>query len=220
MSQATLNNPSTSSASNTSSPPNGELPHAPALGNSLGTGRSNPINYANRRTTPARQGVNYRLVLFIAVVGLPLLGISWLTLQGILNKGVSWHGDYAEVNLKALGNFPFNESIGTRDDVPARWRELDGKKVELKGFMFSPQSAGDRGNEFQFVYNVQKCCFSGPPLVQERVYCHSRADVPIYSVTDFSRVVGILHVRVVRDKSGAIHSVFDLDVQHDEDLES
>ena len=219
MSQATLNNSTTSSTPNSSSASKDGLPHAPALGNSPGKGASVPINYANRRTTPHKQGINFRLILFIAVVGLPLTGVGWLMVRNLLSKGITWHGDYAEVNLKALGNFPFNESNGTKDDVPQRWRDLDGKKVELKGFMFSPQSAGDRGNEFQFVYNVQKCCFSGPPLVQERVYCHSHADIPLYPVSDFARVVGILHVRVVRDKSGGIHSVFDLDVQHDEDLE-
>ncbi len=80
--------------------------------------------------------------------------------------------------------------------------------------MFNPQSAGDQANEFQFVYNVNKCCFNGPPLVQERVYAHSRNDMPIYSMFDCAKVVGILHVRVVRHKDGSIHSVFDLDVQH------
>jgi len=218
MSQATLNSPSTSSTSNTaSSPPN--APAHPAIsGNPPRNGNSIPINYANRRTTPAKQGLNFRLILFIAIVGLPLLGVSWLMVQGLLNKGVTWHGDYAEVDLKALGNFPFDKNHGTRDDVPSRWRELDGKKVELKGFMFSPLSARN-GTEFQFVYNVNKCCFSGPPQVQERVYGHSRSEIPILSVYDFAKVVGILHVRVVRDESGAIHSVFDLDVQHIEALE-
>ncbi len=120
MSHATLNTPTTSSSSNTASPSKGQLPHAPALGNSIGESRSVPINYANRRTTPARPGINYRLILFIAVVALPLAGISWLMVRGMISKGVTWHGDYAEVDLKALGNFPFDASTGTRQDVPER----------------------------------------------------------------------------------------------------
>jgi len=210
MSQATLNNATSSSNSNTSSPPNG---------NSPGKSNPQPIHYANRRTTPAKQGFNFRLILFIAVVGLPLLGVTWLMVRGLLNKGITWHGDYAEVDLKALGNFPFNANVGTTADVPERWRALDGKKVQLTGFMFAPQSAGPQSTEFQFVYNVSKCCFNGPPLVQERVYAHSRKDMPIYSMLDCAKIVGILHVRVVRDKDGAIHSVFDLDVQHVEPWE-
>jgi hypothetical protein len=221
MNQATLNTASKeSTTSDTPSPCKGGLPHAPASGNPPAKGNSVPIGYANRRSTPAKQGINYRLILFIAVVGLPLLGVSWLMVRGLLTKGITWHGDYAEVDLKALGNFPFSANNGATDDVPERWRALDGKKVELKGFMFSPQSAGDRGNQFQFVYNVSKCCFNGPPLVQERVYAHSRADMPIYSMYDCAKIVGILHVRVIRGKDGAIHSVFDMDVQHVELWES
>jgi hypothetical protein len=218
MSQATLNTPPTASTSNAPSTRPGDLPHAPALGNPPTKGGSYPINYANRRTGPPKRGFNYRLVLFLAVVALPLVGVSWLTVRGLLNRGVTWHGDYAEVDLKALGNFPFDKDNGTRNDVPQRWRELDGKKVELKGFMFSPNSARD-GTEFQFVYNVNKCCFSGPPQVQERVYGHSRGEIPILSVYDFAKVVGVLHVRVVRNEVGGIHSVFDMDVQHVEPLE-
>jgi hypothetical protein len=215
MSQGTLNTNSTTSGTSS-----GPLPHAPTSANSPASGNSNPVNYASRRSTPPKQGLNYRLLLFIAVVGLPLVGVSWLLVRGLVTKGITWHGDYAEVDLKALGNFPFNASNGTSDDVPARWRALDGKKVELTGFMFSPQSAGGQGTEFQFVYNVSKCCFNGPPLVQERVYAHSRADMPIYSMYDCAKIVGILHVRVKRLKDGSIHSVFDMDVQHVEPWES
>jgi len=79
--------------------------------------------------------------------------------------------------------------------------------------MYNPSSAGSRGTEFQFVYNVTKCCFSGPPLVQERVYGHvTKGDVPLFDMFTFARVTGTLHVRVVRDDGGAIHSVYDLDV--------
>lgn len=177
-----------------------------------------PINYAHRGTPVRKPGINFRLILFIAVVALPLLGVGWLMVRSLLTKGVIQHGDYAEVDLKALGNFPFDEANGTRDDVPARWRELDGKRVELKGFMFNPLSARD-SNEFQFVYNVTKCCFSGPPRVQERVYAHARTDMPLFPQDECAKVVGILHVRVIRDRTQAIHSVFDLDVQHVEALE-
>jgi hypothetical protein len=145
--------------------------------------------------------------------------MTWLALRGALNKGITWHGDYAAVNLKALGNFPFNKDDGVRNDVPQRWRELDGKKVVLEGFMYSPNFARD-GTEYEFVYNVQNCCINGPPQVQERVYCHCRPGTRIFAQSDYAQVVGILHVRVVRDTSGAIHSVFDLDVEHQEDLQA
>jgi hypothetical protein len=215
MSHATLDAPTTSST-NAWLLSKGALLQAPALGALPGRGNSNLINYANR-TTPKQHGINVRLVLFMIVLGLPVAGISWVAVRGMLNKGITWHGDYAAVNLKALGNFPFDKDSGVRDDVPQRWRDLDGKKIELEGFMFSPNSAR-QGTEYEFVYNVQRCCIGGPPQVQERVYCHCPPQTPIFAQSDYARVVGVLHVRVVRDKTGSIHSVFDLDVQHQEEL--
>src|SRR6059058_2076282 len=77
---------------------------------------------------------------------------------------------FLDVDLKALGNFPFDQNNGSINDIPPAFRALEGKKVLLDGFMYSPRNAGDKGHEFQLVYNVTKCCFSGPPQVQERVY--------------------------------------------------
>ena len=140
--------------------------------------------------------------------------IFMMLVSQFVTGGVSRHGDYFAVDLKAMGNFNFDETAGTVADVPGTYRQLDGKKVELEGFMYNPQSAGDRGTEFQFVYNVTKCCFSGPPRVQERVYGHVNdgKDVPLFDMYTFARVTGTLHVRVVRDEVGGVHSVYDIDV--------
>ena len=107
--------------------------------------------------------------------------------RGLYNKGIEWHGDYADVDLKAMGNFPFSPAAGTRDDVPARWRALDGKRVQLEGFMWSPVSAGTRGTEFQFVYNINICCIGGPPQVQERVFGYADREVPIFRYRQLAR---------------------------------
>jgi hypothetical protein len=159
-------------------------------------------------------GVNWRVVIVLSVVAIPFLWIGYMLVSQLVTGGVSRHGDYFAVDLKALGNFSFDETTGTVADIPQTYRQLDGKKVELTGYMYSPQSAGDRGTEFQFVYNVTKCCFSGPPRVQERVYGYVKdgKDVPVYDMYTFARVTGTLHVRVVRDETGSVHSVYDLDV--------
>jgi hypothetical protein len=156
----------------------------------------------------------------LAIVAVPFLWMGYMLVNQFVTGGVSRHGDYYAVDLKALGNFAFDDSAGTVAEVPERYRKLDGKKVELEGFMYSPQSAGERGTEFQFVYNVTKCCFSGPPLVQERVYGHVKdgSDVPIYDMNTFARVTGTLHVRVIRDEAGSVHSVYDLDVDKAEKI--
>jgi len=154
------------------------------------------------------------VVIVLSVVAIPFLWIGYMLVSQLVTGGVSRHGDYYAVDLKALGNFSFDQTAGTVADVPERYRQLDGKKVQLEGFMYSPQSAGDRGTEFQFVYNVTKCCFNGPPLVQERVYGRVKdgKDVPIYDMYTFARVTGTLHVRVNHDEVGGVHSVYDIDV--------
>jgi hypothetical protein len=175
---------------------------------------------SSSRPYSARSRVNWRLVIMLSIVAVPFLWMGYMLVNQFVTGGVSRHGDYYAVDLKALGNFAFDDSAGTVAEVPERYRKLDGKKVELEGFMYSPQSAGERGTEFQFVYNVTKCCFSGPPLVQERVYGHVKdgSDVPLYDMYTFARVTGTLHVRVIRDEAGSVHSVYDLDVDKAEKI--
>jgi hypothetical protein len=208
----------------TETPATAEVPvltAKPATAGSPGSSSGSPVvGYAGRGNPRPRQGVNVRMIVFVAVVAAPFLGILYMFLKPLLTGGITQHDGYADVDLKALGSFPFNEKSGTVGDVPARFRALDGKRIVLQGFMYSPQSAGSYGAEFQFVYNVNKCCFGGPPQVQERVYGHTRRSegVQLYNYTQFVRLTGILHVRVVRDEAGVVHSVYDMDVEQSEPI--
>lgn len=170
-----------------------------------------PTNAANK---PLLQRLNLRMLVFLAVIGAP---IGWIVTQYVsaaLNGGVRETAQGAEVDLKALGNFPFDEHVGTIADVPSKWRALDGKPVILDGFMFNTLSSRDQINSFQFVYNVQKCCFGGPPLVQERVFVKvpNGAAVPYYEGS-LVRCSGILHVGVRKTDAGLTDSVFTMDLQ-------
>lgn len=166
---------------------------------------------------PLRERVNFRMIAFLALAAGPFLAVFYLFVTPLITGGITRSGDHFQVDLKMLGNFPFNQEAGTIDEVPQRYRELDGKRVALRGFMFSPTSASGRGTEFQFVYDVNKCCFGGVPQVQERVFARvppGRKDVEIYSQYDLADLVGVLHVDVVRDKeTGVPLKVFTLDVE-------
>ena len=162
---------------------------------------------------------NLRIVVFVAlacVLGLPI----YYLVRNTLSHGIIDHGSYKAVDLKAMGFFELPAN-GTIDDVPAIYRALDGQRVQLEGFMYPLNDISDHPEHFQFVYNIAKCCFGGPPLAQERVFCKIASgcagNVPI----DFSgsnylvsfRILGILHVNVHRDEKGNISSVYTLDVQ-------
>jgi len=166
----------------------------------------------------ARKPLNLRMFLFAAVV-ICLLGWPIYTfVHEMVTQGVSNRGDRLAVDLKALGNFNMPPD-GSVNDVPARYRALDGKRVELEGKMYAPMNAGPRGTEFQFVYDVAKCCFAGPPQAQERVYAYAPkgSTVEIYDQTTPARIVGILHVNVEK-ADGKVVKVYTLDVQKSEQL--
>jgi len=163
---------------------------------------------------PARSGINLRLVMFIVLVSAPFVWCSYIGLRYVMNNGIEDHGEYKKVDLKALGFFNFDQANGTINDVPPQFRALDGKKVMLEGFMWSPTSA-TRLHDFQFVYNVQKCCFNGPPLVQERVFVSCPAGKSIPYVDNYMKMIGTLHVDV-KKVDGVITSVYTMDVERGE----
>src|SRR2546423_2911754 len=119
---------------------------------------------------PLSQRINLRALTFIAVL-LFLLGWPVYTfVSETLTGGIHDRGSYKEVDLKAMGNFQFDETAGKITDVPKQYRDLDGQKVMLQGQIYDPREAGKNITEFELVYSIQKCCFSGPPRVQERVF--------------------------------------------------
>jgi len=172
---------------------------------------------ANKKP-PLSQRINFRMIAVAAVVmflvGYPVyLYVDASVTGGAKNVGGTW-----AVDLKALGNFPFDDVDGTVNDIPAKWRELDGKKVALEGFMFSTDSASDDISAFQFVYNITKCCFNGPPKVQERVFAHTTdaRTVPYSSV--MVRCIGTLHVHLHKNEAGKTDVVYDMNVERVEQI--
>jgi hypothetical protein len=162
---------------------------------------------------PGRKPFNLRMVVF-TVIAVLLLGWPIYTLvREMATSGIHSHGDWYEVDLKAMGffNLPPN---GTINDVPPEYRALDGKRVQLEGFMYAPLEASNHAKEFELVYNIAKCCFGGPPLAQERVFCTvpPNRNLKTFDMNTMARVVGVLHVSVHRD-TGKIDSVYTLDVE-------
>ena len=82
--------------------------------------------------------------MFIALVSAPFIWCSYVGLKYVLNNGIEDHGSYKKVDLKALGFFNFDQANGSINDVPPQFRKLDGQKVMLEGFMWSPSSAARR----------------------------------------------------------------------------
>lgn len=163
--------------------------------------------------------INWRLPLLLAVAAAPFVYFAYLAIDQAAFGGVHQEKDLAVVDLKSLGYFVFSGKYGTLSDVPARWRKLDGKRVALEGSMYDLYSAGGRTRDFEFVYSISKCCFNGPPLVQERVFAHvSAGTAPFYS--DECRLIGKLKVAVHNPSGNLVDSVYTMDVERIEPMKS
>jgi hypothetical protein len=166
---------------------------------------------------PLRERFNWRVLGFVGIVVFLLGYPAYLYISDAVTGGMKQVGDYTEVNLKALGNFYFPEN-GTIENVPHRWRELDGKKVLLEGEVFAPNEAGDNMTRFELVYSISKCCFGGPPKVQERVYVVVPPEMKIPNLSyAFARVTGTLRVAPKTD-AGQVVELYTLSLENIEPM--
>lgn len=161
------------------------------------------------------QRINFRILTFVLVIGCLLGYPIWQAAKAVFVGPVQQVGEYKKVNLKALGNFPF---YGYWEEIPAEYRALNGQKVVLEGEVFAPNEAGDRMTQFQLVYSIQKCCFSGPPKVQERVFAIVPPDIKQRNLNmQHARVYGTLRVEIKR-QDGEVISLYELDVERIEQI--
>ncbi len=160
------------------------------------------------------QRINLRMVAFglivLVMVGFP---VYWY-LSVALTGGIREAGNgYKEVDLMAMVTFPFDQKYGTIDDVPPKYRALDGQKVILTGEMVPMQSAAPEIQSFSLVYSIAKCCYNTEPQVQH--FIHSDVSggkqVPYYG--GLVKVYGTLHVNV-KKAQGKVDSVFQFDVEN------
>src|SRR5687768_5948726 len=118
---------------------------------------------------PLSQRINFRMIGFVAIVmllvGYPLYQFADEAITG----GIKNRGDYTEVNLKAMSTFPFDQDMGRTEEIPAKWRELDGKRVQLTGEMWQPAVAAGKVRNFDLVYSISKCCVTSAPQIQHFV---------------------------------------------------
>jgi hypothetical protein len=148
--------------------------------------------------------VNFRILIF-STVFLILIGTPvYVFVKASVTGGIETVGDLKEVDLKAMGNFPFDDVNGTVNDIPQRYRELDGKTVLLKGQVFADAEAGDRMTRFQLVYSIMECCFQGPPKVQERVFVEVPRGMTVPNLNgQYASVRGSLRIDLNRQEGRA-----------------
>src|SRR5688572_6497217 len=140
------------------------------------------LDYSTHRppARPLSERFNFRLIGFLLVVGVPFAWMLWAVFgqQTVVNRG-----DYYDVDLKAMGNFPFDPVRDTTAVIPKEILALDGKRVRFDGEMYAPGEAASRVTQFQLVYSIVECCLGGPPKVQERVFAFVPDDKRVRNFT-------------------------------------
>jgi hypothetical protein len=161
---------------------------------------------------PLRERINFRLIIFLLVIGTPIVWVVYTFLQAELTHGIQDAGNgYKLVDLKKMSSFDLDQSTGKLSDVPPDMRQLDGKKVVLYGEIWAPDSASPELNHFDLCYSIAKCCFSGPPLVQHFVKSKT-ANGTVGYYSGLVKVKGTLHVNIIPGVE-KIASVYQLDVE-------
>ncbi len=167
---------------------------------------------------PWTQRINLRLWVLLAVVvlavGYPLYQGLSLALTGGILSGSDEKGAILKVDLKSISLFEMDQERAESADIPKKWRDLDGKRVELAGEMWLGNQTGGEITRFDLVYSITKCCFSGPPKVQHFVRCTAAPGKPVSYYGNLVIAKGILHVGIERDEeTGKVRSVYRLDVE-------
>lgn len=161
---------------------------------------------------PLSERINFRMIGFCLImatlVGYPL----YVYLDSVVSGGIKDRGDYLEVDLKAMSTFPFDQVKGTVNDVPEKWRALDGKKVMLTGEMWDTFSLDNNVTNFQLVYSIANCCLSGSPQIQHFIQAKAVPGKKIIYREGLVKVLGTLRVDVKRE-AGKVTQVYALDVE-------
>jgi hypothetical protein len=168
---------------------------------------------------PLSERINLRVVVFVGVVvflvGYPIYVLIDAQVSGGVKNAA---GGFKLVDLKAMSTFEFDQANGAIDDIPRKWRDLDGQKVILHGEMWAPSGAGNTVDSFELCYSIAKCCFSGPPLVQHFVHVTPLRGAQLGYYNGQVEVKGILHIKVERD-AGKVSRIYAVEAQSVEPIQ-
>lgn len=134
-------------------------------------------------------------------------------IDGAIPHHIYSRGNLWICNLKPLGNFDLDQVNGRTEDIPKEFRDLDGKRVEVAGQMWAPLNADGTVRDFNLVYSIASCCFSGPPRVQHIVKAKARDGASFPYSAGRVVVTGTLHVGVQR-QGEVIDSIYRMDVEN------
>ncbi len=168
---------------------------------------------------PAATGGALKAVLFALVVLCPVVALGYVFLDVSRTGGIKQLPDGTTVvDLQSMSSFSFDQLDGTINDVPEKYRELDGKRVALEGEMYVANSSAGEVEKFDLVYSIADCCYSGKPQVQHFVRSQTKPGQPVTKHKGEVLAYGTLRVEVTRE-GDEITGVYHLAVDDVEPLD-
>lgn len=155
--------------------------------------------------------INFRVLLFVLVMFALPGTLIYIYVDSVVTGGIKDRGDYLEVDLKAMSDFPFDQVNGTLEDVPQKWRDLDGKRILVQGEIWAPNAASYKLDEFQVVYSISKCCNTSSPQIQHFVDAKPTSGT-VFNYGGVVKILGTLHVEV-QHTNGRVSRVYRMEVE-------
>jgi hypothetical protein len=164
---------------------------------------------------PLGSRFNPRIAVFVGLLVLVFGSVAWKFIDLALSSGIKDHGDYFAVDLKTMSDWEMDPFLATDKVIPAQFRALDGKRVQLIGEIAPGAVARGGVASFDLVYSVQKCCFEGSPKIQHFIKCKVVPGGKAELSSGLVKVIGTLHVGIQRDPENPnqVTSVFRVDVE-------
>jgi hypothetical protein len=171
---------------------------------------------ANATQTPVSRRFNARMLVFTGVI-LLLIGYPVFVFVNTQLHGGVWEvhderGQRKQVELKELSGFEMDQIKATNDDIPRKYRDLDGQRVELVGEMYNSRSMGGIQSNFDLVYSIKDCCVTPSPKVQHFIRCTAQSGKQLIYIPGMVSIIGKLRVGIERDGE-TILSVYRMDVE-------
>jgi hypothetical protein len=109
-------------------------------------------------------------------------------------------GEARKVTFKTLSTYPV-EAAG--EAVPAAFRELNGARVVVTGYVLPLSYANGRTRQFMLMRSQASCCFGLPPKANEFVLVTTEAEEGVPAIQDVpAAMTGVFRVEPV--KSGDV----------------
>ncbi|QUV97811.1 DUF3299 domain-containing protein [Chloracidobacterium aggregatum] len=164
------------------------------------------------RWVPDAPGFFYSVVVEIEVIVMQvksrvktLLAVLWLLVVAVSHSGAGTPAPTA-LRFRDLDGVQVN---GREVVFPARAQQLNGKQVEVNGFMVPLGISDGKIRRFILIEVPLACCFGDGPGIEQMIFVTLAPGQELSAASDYPVAVsGTLQVGVQRRESGAVESLY------------